>query len=212
MTFPKLATLLVLSWSLAACAPQASEPPVETQPAQGNVPAAETTESVSILRPEIAPPEPEPTQPPIAPLFVTIGFPDGGSELDADALGALEGVMKSQQIALDRPITLMAHSDSDGSDTANLRSSEARGLAVAKWLIDQGVAPERITVIAFGEQNPVQPNALPDGSANEEGRAANRRVEIGIDGESEVFSADDLVIEFVSVEPEADAASAEARD
>ena len=32
----------------------------------------------------------------------------------------------------------------------------------------------------MGEQNPIAPNALPDGSPNEAGRASNRRVEIDI--------------------------------
>ncbi|MEL7217243.1 MAG: OmpA family protein, partial [Pseudomonadota bacterium] len=51
-------------------------------------------------------------------------------------------------------------------------------LVVAEWLIGKGVNQERIDVIVFGEQNPAEPNALPDGSPNEAGRAANRRVEV----------------------------------
>ena len=51
------------------------------------------------------------------------------------------------------------------------------------------VEEERIEIVAFGEQNPVEPNALPDGSPNEEGRAANRRVEVTI--ETEAFDADE---------------------
>ena len=47
-------------------------------------------------------------------------------------------------------------------------------------MIDNGVAQERIVIIAFGEQNPVAPNALPDGTPNEAGRATNRRVEIEV--------------------------------
>ena len=35
-----------------------------------------------------------------------------------------------------------------------------------------------VEVIAFGAQNPNEPNALPDGSPNALGRAANRRVEV----------------------------------
>ena len=68
--------------------------------------------------------------------------------------------------------------DAGGSDEINARASEARGLAVAEWMIERGVDPNRIDVIVFGEQNPIEPNALPDGSPNEEGRALNRRVEV----------------------------------
>ena len=61
-----------------------------------------------------------------------------------------------------------------------MRASQERAEAVRDWMIENGIADERITIIAFGEQNPAAPNALPDGSPNEEGRAANRRVEIEV--------------------------------
>lgn len=139
---------------------------------QGDLDAEPTA---SIFGPEAELPEPEAA---LETLTVTIGFPDGGNGLDADAMAALDSVIKSDQIKEGGPVILRAHSDAGGSDSANLDASQERGLAVAKWLIDNGVKEGRIAVIAFGEQNPSQPNALPDGSASEEGRAANRRVEI----------------------------------
>ena len=189
----------VIVIALAACAPQTKSPDDTDAPVEPE-PEAQASEGVSILRPEIAPPEPEASEVPLEPLLVTIGFPDGGSELDADAVAALEKVVASKQLALGGPITLGAHSDSGGSDESNLDASEARGLAVASWLIDQGVAAKRITVIAFGEQNPAEPNALPDGSPNETGRAANRRVEVLIPASP------------VTSEPTPDEQSVEARD
>ena len=144
-------------------------------------PIDESTPSVSILRPGIERPEPAATQAALEPLSATIGFADGGTELDAEAVSALEKILASEQLALGGPITLRSHSDSAGSDKVNLEFSQRRGLAVARWLIDQGVADDRVTVIAFGEQNPVQPNAKADGSPNKEGRAANRRVEVTVD-------------------------------
>jgi OOP family OmpA-OmpF porin len=59
-----------------------------------------------------------------------------------------------------------------------LRAGLERAEAVRDWLIEMGVAEDRSEVLTFGEQNPIEPNALPDGTPNEEGRAANRRVEI----------------------------------
>ncbi len=44
--------------------------------------------------------------------------------------------------------------------------------------MENGIAEERIALVAFGEQNPVRPNALLDGSPDAVGRSANRRVEI----------------------------------
>ncbi|MEP2735088.1 MAG: OmpA family protein [Erythrobacter sp.] len=170
------AALLPAAMLLNACgekpAEEVSEPAV-TEP---------TTEpTASIFGPEAELPEKAVEKEELAadlPLKLTIGFPDGGATLDADAVVALEAALpkiKAEESAL---ITLGAHSDSGGNDVGNLTTSEKRGLAVAAWLIERGVDEDRIEVVAFGEQNPLQPNALADGSPNELGRAANRRVEI----------------------------------
>jgi len=151
----------------------------DTVPAAGDATdaaVAEPSEAVSILRADIEQPEVE--APPLEPLNATIGFPEGGNDLDEAALTVLDEVITSEQFALGGPIVLRAHSDSAGSDAANERASEARGLAVAQWLVTAGVDSRRIDVIVFGEQNPVEPNALPDGTPNEAGRAINRRVEV----------------------------------
>ena len=142
-------------------------------------PAANPTVSQSIIRPEVAPIRAEP-EAPLQPLRVSIGFPDG-RDLDQAAQAALEKVLASAQMQEGGQIVLRGHSDSAGSDTANLRASQRRAEAVRDWLVEKGVAEERITIIALGEQNPVQPNALPDGTPNETGRAANRRVEVTIE-------------------------------
>lgn len=187
MISPKFPLFLTALATLAACSTQSEEP--ATAPDNGS-PSADATpstdpaisEQISILRPDVEPPEPEPvpTSAPLGALTATIVFPDGGSELDARAIAKLEEVLASEQLTLGGPITLRAHSDSAGSDAANIKASEKRGLAVAEWLTDRGVAADRITVVAFGEQNPVEPNALPDGTPNAAGRSANRRVEIEI--------------------------------
>lgn len=184
MRFSRLTLCIAAALAVTACNSQ--QPPEAEQPeapAAKAAPDSAPTQTVSILRPEIETLGSE-GETPIGPLAVTIGFPDGGNVLDADAVAALETVLKSEQLALGQTITLASHSDSAGTDAANIRASEKRGLAVAQWLIDQGVDADRITVIAFGEQNPLAPNALPDGSANETGRAANRRVEILVQGEA----------------------------
>ncbi len=120
------------------------------------------------------------------PLAETIGFPDGGSTLDEQAQVAIRTVLGSDQIGQGWPIIVRGHSDAGGSDAVNMRVSQARAEAVRDALIEGGVAENRITIIAFGEQNPVRPNALPDGEPNEAGRAANRRAEIAIDPPVEI--------------------------
>ena len=158
---------------LAACS-GAPEDRAETPTEAEETPDPEAT--VSILRPEVKEPKQEAVL--LEPLNVVIGFPDGGAELDDAAKAALTLVLETEQLATGAPIVLRGHSDAGGTDAANEKASRDRAEAVRDWLSDNGVAEDRMSIIAFGEQNPVEPNALPNGEPNEEGRAANRRVEL----------------------------------
>ena len=66
------------------------------------------------------------------------------------------------------------HTDSRGSDTTNLKLSDARAHAVREYLVDHGVDASRIVAVGKGEESPIATNATPEGRAN------NRRVEIVI--------------------------------
>lgn len=164
----KKAACLAISFALVACEGDPVTPP----------PAAEDGESRSIFRPEFQVEPIEALQTP-APLETRILFPEG-TDLTEQALAELATVLASPQVRAGGAIVLRGHSDSGGSDDANMRASQQRAEAVRDWMVENGIAQDRITVIAFGEQNPAAPNALPDGSPNEEGRAANRRVEITV--------------------------------
>jgi OOP family OmpA-OmpF porin len=52
---------------------------------------------------------------------------------------------------------------------------------VRDYLVEKGIAADRITVVALGETTPLVPNARPDGSDDPEARARNRRVEVAVD-------------------------------
>ncbi|WP_066700523.1 OmpA family protein [Sphingobium amiense] len=71
-------------------------------------------------------------------------------------------------------IDVYGHTDSDGTDAYNQTLSERRAQAVADYLVRQGVQSARIATRGFGESQPIASNAT------EEGKAANRRVEIKI--------------------------------
>lgn len=71
-------------------------------------------------------------------------------------------------------IDVYGHTDSTGSDAYNQQLSQRRAQAVADYLISRGVAASRVRSQGFGESQPVASNAT------EEGRSANRRVEIKI--------------------------------
>lgn len=125
-----------------------------------------------------APPDPATLTP--LPLALLVGFPEGGTQLDADGQRTLQMLMESRQLAQGWPIVLRGHTDSGGSDSGNLIASRRRAEEVAGWLVDHGVAQERIEIIAFGEHLPIAPNARNDGTPSESGRARNRRVEIWV--------------------------------
>ncbi|WP_420145281.1 OmpA family protein [Sphingobium sp.] len=71
-------------------------------------------------------------------------------------------------------IDVYGHTDSDGADAYNQTLSERRAQAVSSYLVSKGVQSARIGTRGFGESQPIASNAT------EEGKAANRRVEIKI--------------------------------
>lgn len=150
----------------------------EPGPEPTSAPSSPAAPPVSIIRPEVVPEAV--VAEPLAPLEATIPFAEGGYALSEDAEDALAEVAESKQLAEGWPVVLRGHTDSAGADEANLRASRRRAEVVADWLVDHGVARERIEVISLGEQRPIAPNAHLDGTPDEEGRAQNRRVTVTI--------------------------------
>jgi outer membrane protein OmpA-like peptidoglycan-associated protein len=68
-------------------------------------------------------------------------------------------------------IEISGHTDSEGSDTYNKKLSEGRAASVVTYLASQGVKPERMSSVGYGESRPVETNQT------DAGRAQNRRVE-----------------------------------
>lgn len=167
-------SILLACTLLAAC-----EAPRDDLPRSDATATASASAQKSIMRPDVEMPEATPT--PLAPLKLSIRFPDRSDELPPAAVPSLEGLVASPQVASGGVVHVDGHSDAGGSDAANLAISRKRAELVRDWLVEHGIAHDRIAVVAFGEQNPIEPNALPDGEPNEEGRAANRRVDIRVD-------------------------------
>lgn len=188
--------LLPLAVALAACNDQPA--PGNDQAATNKVaPPAATPTPVpvtppsprSIMQPDVGP-EPTPTPTPAGPLSLTIGFPSGGTKLDDAATAQLDTLAADPLVARGGAIVLRGSSDSHGSDADNRAVSKARARAVAAYLVGKGVAKDRITVIALGEDRPVAPNANLDGSDNEAGRRQNRRVDVTVTPPAEPATAD----------------------
>ena len=71
-------------------------------------------------------------------------------------------------------IRIEGHTDSRASEDHNQVLSGKRAMAVADWLVDNGVDYARLIAVGFGESRPLGPNELV------EGRDDNRRVEVHV--------------------------------
>jgi OOP family OmpA-OmpF porin len=69
-------------------------------------------------------------------------------------------------------IQVQVHSDNAFRDVYGRRPTHDRAHMIMRWLIEHGIAPERLTAQGYGETKPVDDNRTP------EGRARNRRVEL----------------------------------
>lgn len=76
-------------------------------------------------------------------------------------------------------IEIGGHTDSQGKDDYNMKLSQARAESVKKYLIEKGIAAERMEAKGYGETKPVAPNTL-NGKDNPEGRKKNRRTEFKV--------------------------------
>ncbi|HEY9754507.1 MAG TPA: OmpA family protein [Oculatellaceae cyanobacterium] len=88
-----------------------------------------------------------------------------------DELNRVANVLKQYP---ETNIQIMGHTDSTGSEDANMRLSQRRAEAVRNALVGNGVNASRMTLIGYGESRPIASNDT------EAGRQMNRRVEIRI--------------------------------
>jgi outer membrane protein OmpA-like peptidoglycan-associated protein len=68
-------------------------------------------------------------------------------------------------------LLIAGHTDAAGSDEYNLILSRERAQAVRTYLIEHGIAPDRLIAKGYGEAYPIASNAT------EAGREENRRSE-----------------------------------
>jgi OOP family OmpA-OmpF porin len=69
-------------------------------------------------------------------------------------------------------VVVEAHTDDEGEEETNLQASERSAVAIRRYLTDTGISANRIEAVGYGETRPVASNDT------EEGREANRRIEI----------------------------------
>ena len=103
-----------------------------------------------------------------------ITFSSGSATLSADFNGVLNSVAKVLNKYDKTIVSVVGYTDNTGTAAKNLSLSQQRAQAVATYLQNQKVKPERFVVEGLGQENPVASNSTA------EGRAKNRRVEISL--------------------------------
>jgi outer membrane protein OmpA-like peptidoglycan-associated protein len=108
-------------------------------------------------------------------LLAPVLFETSSAKLRPESLPLLEEI--AEILRTDTTILRVAvdgHTDSRGLPRKNLELSRARAVAVVRWLNEHGVDALRTEARGFGARAPITTNGT------EEGRLANRRVEIVI--------------------------------
>jgi outer membrane protein OmpA-like peptidoglycan-associated protein len=81
-------------------------------------------------------------------------------------------------------VRVEGHTDNQGKPASNLDLSQRRANTVRAFLIKEGIAPERLEAVGYGQTKPVAPNTTA------RGRETNRRVEFTIVKVAEVAAAE----------------------
>lgn len=103
-----------------------------------------------------------------------ITFRTDSADLNAQFFKVLDGVAQVAKKYDKTIIEVAGHTDNTGDAGYNRQLSQRRADSVTRYLMSRGVADTRLMTAAGGEEHPVANNST------EQGRAANRRVEVTI--------------------------------
>jgi OOP family OmpA-OmpF porin len=121
-----------------------------------------------------------------------VNFEFNRAQLTPNAETILNGVAETLISSPGFTVELQGHTDSKGSDSYNMNLSQNRAKSVKTYLVNNGVASNRLTARGYGEEQPVASND------NSDGRAQNRRVELKVLGDG---NAAPVVYEPMTEEP-----------
>ena len=99
-------------------------------------------------------------------------FEQGSSRMNSVHMGEIDELIRFMHEHVTASVTIVGHTDSVGSESANMRLSEQRAKAIARYMLESGVEPNRVHWRGEGETRPI------DSNESESGRSRNRRVEI----------------------------------
>lgn len=105
-------------------------------------------------------------------IYKDVQFASGKSAVTQGSFAVLNEIANALKANPNLKVEIQGHTDGAGSVAFNTQLSQQRAQSVRQYLIDQGVAPDRLTAKGYGPERPIASNATA------EGRAQNRRVEL----------------------------------
>lgn len=103
-----------------------------------------------------------------------IEFDSGSANIRVSSQGLLDAIAQRIASLDNKHVEVIGHTDNQGNSNNNLILSRARAEAVKAYLVQKGIAAERIATNGLGDAQPVADNETP------EGRTRNRRIEFRI--------------------------------
>ena len=114
-------------------------------------------------------------------ILKTIEFATGRSTILSKSFPILDEVVRLVKVNPDiSHLDIEGHTDNKGSDDLNEKLSNERAHAVMKYMIDKGIAADRLSAAGYGPKRPIADNNTAGG------RQRNRRVEFHIVNKVEV--------------------------
>jgi outer membrane protein OmpA-like peptidoglycan-associated protein len=105
-------------------------------------------------------------------LLQGVNFWEGSDQLMPESYPALDMVYQSLAYYADLRVEIAGHTDNVGDEDANKSLSMKRARSVLNYLVSKGIPKARMTARGYGMERPVASNNT------EDGRAANRRIEV----------------------------------
>ena len=141
---------------------------LERRSGNGSAPAGNPTGSFPAVGADgqWLPGQPSAALPDRMPEMLTIQFPSGSAALGLSAEYGLNTLVEWMVAMPSMRLLITGHSDLTGTERANMELSRRRAQVVRYYLLERGIANERVTAAHFGEQRP------------EWGAGFDRRVEV----------------------------------
>ncbi|HPS65095.1 MAG TPA: OmpA family protein [Ignavibacteria bacterium] len=100
-----------------------------------------------------------------------INFETNSSAITSGSEEILKNSLQYIQKHPNETYEISGHTDSRGTRAKNIKLSQDRANSVMNWLVEHGVAADRLTAVGYGPDQPVAPNDTPDNMYK------NRRIE-----------------------------------